>query len=121
MTEEPKMVKLGIHQLLEQVMAAAHVILPPLPSILHLPQLPPLLLTKLLDTKDCKDVLPIDWCHTFAPIHVMLHARTLKATMQSQFLQRRELIKSTSLRNLLTHKVYPIAIPVGNFCPPLSF
>ncbi len=55
------------------------------------------------------------------PIHGMLHVGTLKATMQSLFPQRGELIKSTSLRNLFTHKVYSTAILVGSFCPPLSF
>ncbi len=35
-----------------------------LPLILHPLQLPPLPLTKLLDTKNCKDVPPIDWCPT---------------------------------------------------------
>ncbi len=55
------------------------------------------------------------------PIHVMLHPSTLKATIQSLFPQRGELIKSTSLRKLLTHKVYPTAVPVKSFCPLLSF
>jgi hypothetical protein len=67
MTEEPKMVKLGSHQLLEQVMYCfcchpccftATTANPASAAAAATP------VVKLLDTKDCKDVSPIDWCCT---------------------------------------------------------